>query len=1138
MEAVEQRRGLMGDDQRDWLDGLMEGWSGVRQGMKKQKKGSAARRKLSKVHRRLMIAEGERRFRRARAGIENEEEDWEDEEEFDDKVLPEGVDREEHNRKMREDPDYRAKFIRALMDMEAKENRDREYVHPPGYVSQPGDEDYELPGDPFDPDEVEKPRRPSELRVVDLTDEELASEIRRLQRKGTDNLGKNAKDRFTRLKRERTNRKQRADATAAEEAAADEEANAEVIAALAKRFKQDPEGMSYDEKKKYLDSLDRPELEEIYKDLTGFDATKSWSRTGPKTPNLVDKIIKSQEPPPEVVDPDELDDEGYAEYLAKLNAGELYGQGSKHDVKDRTRKAREGRESFIKEVVAARKERREISDIANMDAEAITAERDALLRGKNPDDLTKEQLARIAVLDDALKDGVEDSLEAYMEYLKETKGKLRSDLKKRLKAKPDEAAKPKKTPKKKPEPAGPVDDSGKPIPPPPDLKPADVVPEDVVPEDVVPEEALEELAPDLVGPRETHDPGGTFTWAAGRPFEGLTNDELEYEIRRQLSYEAAGGTHDLAKHSALNEEWLTRNPDSDEDVDPLGDETPIERATAIREFQEVMRSEVGDDWKEVAEGLEVLREELDSDVLPDFKFWSEENDPFGEREELFGKYYHVSGELNDRGVLLNEQIVGKDEDDEPEVPEDEAEIVEQIEEIDDAVEEIVDTARDRREPAAQPVPDDPRFTPTLEEGDIRISENIIVHTSNTDDDVRPMLLVQMPDGTVQAFYRRTGSGNRGDEAERIEAGGGGGKGNWVPFDGFGGRMGKNWFRKGESNPAPNDGPLFRYGTEELKAAGQALDASENVQAMLDDPDRQVHIVHSDPSQVGGELMLDPDDPTIQRTSEELNEILGLPSTEEYIASLVKPEDVDVPEDVPEPDEVSPGAVVPEPEAATPKPEVERPPVPEVRIPKWDRLNDGTEYRVVLHNRSTDKTQDPYAGELIIERRGGKGQDGFYRVKPSGREGDYETVGLIKNFDEDVRDDFVGKRFRSVDDPWPDGTPEDAPKKVPVQVVARRTASEFWTELPEGLSAEDVGKLIADKRQERVDKGELSDIESDRLDEEIMAEIIAERTDAPEAVEPEPEVVPEPPETPASLAETDEMEFYFGGSLPSLSLIHI
>jgi len=371
----------------------------------------------------------------------------------------------------------------------------------------------------------------------------------------------------------------------------------------------------------------------------------------------------------------------------------------------------------------------------------------------------------------------------------------------------------------------------------------------------------------------------------------------------------------------------------------------------------------------------VLREELDSDVLPDFKFWSEENDPFGEREELFGKYYHVSGELNDRGVLLNEQIVGKDEDDEPEVPEDEAEIVEQIEEIDDAVEEIVDTARDRREPAAQPVPDDPRFTPTLEEGDIRISENIIVHTSNTDDDVRPMLLVQMPDGTVQAFYRRTGSGNRGDEAERIEAGGGGGKGNWVPFDGFGGRMGKNWFRKGESNPAPNDGPLFRYGTEELKAAGQALDASENVQAMLDDPDRQVHIVHSDPSQVGGELMLDPDDPTIQRTSEELNEILGLPSTEEYIASLVKPEDVDVPEDVPEPDEVSPGAVVPEPEAATPKPEVERPPAPEVRIPKWDRLNDGTEYRVVLHNRSTDKTQDPYAGELIIERRGGKGQDG-------------------------------------------------------------------------------------------------------------------------------------------------------------------
>ena len=104
-----------------------------------------------------MIAEGERRFRRARAGIENEEEDWEDEEEFDDKVLPAGVDREEHNRKMREDPDYRAKFIRALMDMEAKENRDKEYVHPPGYVPQMGDEDYELPEPPKPPQGMKVP---------------------------------------------------------------------------------------------------------------------------------------------------------------------------------------------------------------------------------------------------------------------------------------------------------------------------------------------------------------------------------------------------------------------------------------------------------------------------------------------------------------------------------------------------------------------------------------------------------------------------------------------------------------------------------------------------------------------------------------------------------------------------------------------------------------------------------------------------------------------------------------------------------------------------------------------------------------------------------------------------------------------
>ena len=1271
MEAEEQRRGQMGDDQRDWLDGMMEGWSGVRQGMKKKPKGSAARRKLSKVHRKLIIAEGERRFRRTRAGIENEEEDWEDEEEFDDKVLPAGVDREEHNRKMREDPEYRAEFIRSLMDMEAKENRDKEYVHPPGYVSQPGDEDYEfvlpekeprhLPGgmkvplpttpwDERDPDDgwevdedgkiVEK-RNPRDMRVVDLTDEELAAEIKRLKGRGKDNLKGFWKDRFLRLRREKSNRDENAAAIAAiakevEDAAtaeATEEARAKlekVMMLLASRFKNNPELMSYDEKKRYLDSLDRPELEEIYKDITGFDAAKSWSRTGPKTPNLVDKIIKSKEPPPKVIDPDELDDDQYRLYLQRLKPGKLYDEASTHLVKNRGKHRKDPPDEFIKLIVAARKERREISDIANMDPEAITAERNALLKGKNPEKLTHEELARIAVLDDALKDGVEDSLMAYMEYLKETKGKLRNDLKKRLKAKPDEAATPKKTPKKTPEPAGPVDDSGKPIPPPPkpaDVVPEDVVPEDVVPEDVVPEEALEELAPDLVGPRETHDPGGTFTWAAGRPFENLTNDELDYEIRRQLSYETDGGPHDLIKHAALDEEWGMRNPDSDEGVNPLGDETPEERAIAIRGFQEAMRDEAADEWEAVAEGLGVLREDLDTDVLPDFKFWSAEED---EKEELFGKYYHVSGELNDRGVLLNERIVGKEEDEVPEVPEDEAAIVEQIEEVDDAVREIQDTARDRREPTPSPVPDDSRFTPTVEEGDIRISENVIIHSSNTDDDVRPMLLVQMPDGTIQAFYKRTGSGSEATpgEVEQIEAEGGGGAGNWVPFDGFGGRLGKNWFRKGESDPQEG-GPLFRYGTEELKAAGQALDASENVQAMLDDPDRQVHIVHSDPSRVGGELMLDPDDPTIQKTSEELNEILGLPSTEEYTASLVKPEDVDVPEDVPEPkitledapkftvkeakegdewrvharsengrliaerrnaedssrdgffsltkqaygenvyaigkhqpdwknkpysgaaawsketgkwtfflngDEPWSGAEapeadvpkdVPEPEAATPKPKVKRPSVPEFRVSAWDSLNDGTEYRVVLYSEEENKA--------VIERRGGKGRAGFYMLQPGKREGDYDAT-YIRDFSSDRREKYVGRTFRSIDAPWPDGTPEEAPE---VEEVAEVTAPDFWTDLPEGLSAEDVNQLMIDKRQERVDAGKLPNVDDESLDDEIRAEIMAEHTaPKPKAepkkpkVKPKPEVVPEPPETPASLAETDEMEFYFGGPLPS------
>ena len=1135
---------------------------------------------------------------------------------------------------------------------------EKEPRHPPGGMKVPLPTtpwDERNPGDGWEVDEdgkiVEK-RTPRNMRIPDLTDEELEAEIKDLEKRSRrakqqgEKLSPHYRRRLTSARIEKGERADRASEIAttkkavedAADAAATEEARAKlekVMMLLASRFKNNPELMSYDEKKRYLDSLSELELREMYKDITGFDAAKTWSRTGPKTPNLVDKIIKSKEPPPKVIDPDELDDDQYRLYLQRLKPGKLYDEASTHLVKNRGKHRKDSPDEFIKLIVAARKERREISDIANMDAEAITAERNALLKGKNPEKLTHEELARIAVLDDALKDGVEDSLMAYMEYLKETKGKLRNDLKKRLKAKPDEAATPKKTPKKTPEPAGPVDDSGRPIPPPPnpaDVVPADVVPEDVVPEDVVPEDVVpedvvpEDVVPDLVEPRETHDPGGQFTWAKPEILNGLTDDELDYEIRRQLSYDAAEGPYDLPKHGALKEEWRKRHGKS---PDPLGDETPEERATAIREFQEAMRDEVADEWEAVAEGLGRFREDLDTDVLPDFKLWSDGEPGFEEKEKAFGKYYHVSGELNDRGVLLNERIVGKEEDDEPEIPEDEAAIVEQIEAVDDAVEKIQETARDRREPTPSPVPDDPRFTPTVEEGDIRISENVIVHSSNTDDDVRPMLLVQMPDGTIQAFYKRTGSGSEATpgEVEQIEAEGGGGAGNWVPFDGFGGRLGKNWFRKGESDPQEG-GPLFRYGTEELKAAGQALDASENVQAMLDDPDRQVHIVHSDPSRVGGELMLDPDDPTIQKTSEELNEILGLPSTEEYTASLVKPKDVDVPkvrieswdnlgqegfeyriigqnakghvlvekrggegkagfyrvkpkpdqdgeyydprfdrekldagdraageeagwtffdetewtsavprtspkrdvpEDVPEPDEVSPGAVVPEPEAATPKPK--QPSVPEFRVSVWDRLNDGTEYRVVLYSEEENKA--------VIERRGGKGRAGFYMLQPGKREGDYDAT-WIRDFSSDRRDAYVGRTFRSIDAPWPDGASEEAPEKVPVQVVAGRTASEFWTELPEGLSAEDVNKLIVDKRQERVDKGELPDIEDARLDEEIMAEIVAEHTaPKPKAepkkpkVKPKPKVVSDSLETPASLAEIDDMQSYFFGEFPSM-----
>ena len=100
---------------------------------------------------------------------------------------------------------------------------------------------------------------------------------------------------------------------------------------------------------------------------------------------------------------------------------------------------------------------------------------------------------------------------------------------------------------------------------------------------------------------------------------------------------------------------------------------------------------------------------------------------------------------------------------------------------------------------------------------------------------REVRQVRMPDGRLQPFYKRTGSGDQGrlpdvDNAEGAFAG------NWVPFDGIMevdmGLMpregGMPWFNKHRFASGAEGGninsPLFRYGDEEHKAVGTYLDS--------------------------------------------------------------------------------------------------------------------------------------------------------------------------------------------------------------------------------------------------------------------------------------------------------------------------
>ena len=192
-------------------------------------------------------------------------------------------------------------------------------------------------------------------------------------------------------------------------------------------------------------------------------------------------------------------------------------------------------------------------------------------------------------------------------------------------------------------------------------------------------------------------------------------------------------------------------------------------------------------------------------------------------------------------------------------------------------------------------------------GDVRISD--ILRVKNTDGHVRDIIIVEMPEGRMQPFYRRTGTGNRLGDADLINTGGGGGEGNWVPFDGLGAYgMDRHWFRKtrfdnqwefagysdaGEAVggwvPMEPDHALYRYGTDELKAAGEALDQymamREGTLMPVDDYGPQVRVYE-----------LEEVTPNDARAGDEgyttpaaLNELLGVHQMDEYSRLLASPE---------------------------------------------------------------------------------------------------------------------------------------------------------------------------------------------------------------------------------------------------------
>jgi hypothetical protein len=142
------------------------------------------------------------------------------------------------------------------------------------------------------------------------------------------------------------------------------------------------------------------------------------------------------------------------------------------------------------------------------------------------------------------------------------------------------------------------------------------------------------------------------------------------------------------------------------------------------------------------------------------------------------------------------------------------------------------------DPTPRPQPASPRDAPESF-SDLPQMEGFAV--SSTESIIykgRRMVLVELPDGNMQPFYKRTGQGGPADEAPA---------GTWVPFDGIlpSRKMGmpKGWVNKGayatETNVAD---PLYRFGTEQNKLISNSI---KRFEASLPATSRRI----DDPSEV-------------------------------------------------------------------------------------------------------------------------------------------------------------------------------------------------------------------------------------------------------------------------------------------------